>query len=247
MPDKIVCFIHSCTMNNNTKILKDLLDYIVKTKCIDLLDNIIVNNIGDEIYLSYNPSNEIIIGMDLSKNNENSKIKIINCSKDKELYELATLNLLYSSLQYDKDNNYKILYLHTKGVTRGNNPRINDWKYCMLYFLVENAQHCIALLDKYDTIGINHSLQPYPHYSGNFWWARSSYILTLKMLIPYEKNSSNKMKCEWWILTNPNANFLVLHRSQKNHYMSLYPRTKYDTIQTKDMFKSLIESLNVPS
>ena len=69
----------------------------------------------------------------------------------------------------------------------------------MLYCLVDNSDKCIKLLNIYDTVGVNvreHDENPL-HYSGNFWWARSSY---LQKLLPF----SFKNKYDWFVIVrNP--------------------------------------------
>lgn len=103
--------------------------------------------------------------------------------------------------------NDKILYIHSKGVTRSNHDHhaikcILDWRNCMEYWLIYNHEQCIKLLDEYDTVGINHIMLPKPHYSGNFWWTTAKYYNTLSDTIDY----SDHINPELYICTgNPNA------------------------------------------
>lgn len=46
----------------------------------------------------------------------------------------------------------------------------------MEFFLLKEYKVCIRLLEQYDTVGVNFRGD---HYSGNFWWARGDYYLTL--------------------------------------------------------------------
>jgi hypothetical protein len=122
---------------------------------------------------------------------------------------------------------YKILYIHTKGVSNMT-KNVNDWRSMMNYFCIEEWRKCTKLLNTYDAVGCN--LQDYndngikrPHFSGNFWWANAKYINTLK----YEHlNSSNRYAREFWIGSG-NGNLHEIHHSGVNHYDERYPRSSY--------------------
>ena len=108
-----------------------------------------------------------------------------------------------------------------------------------LYFLVEQSNICISILDNnYETIGCNYSKDidrtvdgwnrddphRYPsHYSGNFWWANSNYLRTLPLL---SVENPERMAPEFWLFKN-NHIFYNLHSSQVMHYSINYPKNKY--------------------
>jgi hypothetical protein len=63
-----------------------------------------------------------------------------------------------------------------------------------------------------DTSGCNYSDEPFPHYSGNFWWASTNYIRQLSLASLIKKHDA-----EWWILSgNPVKN--VIANSGLNYY-----------------------------
>jgi len=72
----------------------------------------------------------------------------------------------------------RILYIHSKGVSHHDEmaPNIYWWRNYMEFFLRKEYKLCIRLLEQYDTVGVNFRGD---HYSGNFWWARGDYYLTL--------------------------------------------------------------------
>ena len=210
-----VGFIHCCIPKNNIFILNELMDKYKETKLIDVLDYLYVINIGDDI-----PQFEI-----------NNKIKIINYSKNINLFEKPTINLIHTFCLFNP--NVKILYVHTKGSSYNPIPQtILDWKNYMLFFLMDKFQFCLDLLDLYDTVGCNYLENPQKHFSGNFWWANSYYIKTLTKI-----ESNVRHDCEWWILSNPNANKHILFNSEINHYMSIYPRIMYDNEKTNKIIE----------
>lgn len=176
MSTKIACFIHSTHIEEcGTVIIDDLINYLNIRDFFSKIDFLFINNIGIEL--------------DEDKYKEISeKIIIVNFSDDVSLFECCTIKQMITFSKLNPD--YKILYLHTKGVSHVNNTAlfhiIKSWSYYMLYSLVDKMNDCISVLDDYDTVGCNYQIalenNISPHYSGNFWWARASYLKKLNML-----------------------------------------------------------------
>jgi beta-1,4-mannosyl-glycoprotein beta-1,4-N-acetylglucosaminyltransferase len=215
---KIYCVIHSCTIpNKGTKVLDFIVNIINKTGFIDIVDNIIINNIGIPIENIYNDNNEA-----------NNKYTVINYAEDTSLYEYPSLNKIKEVAAQDP-NSY-ILYLHTKGITRDGQilNNVKDWINMMLYFLVEKYDECINQLNNnYDTVGCNYHLATHycpVHYSGNFWWSKSSYINKLHLL---DETNVDKAYAEFWLFTS-NPNYYTIHSSSNvDHYYDSYPMEIY--------------------
>lgn len=195
----------------------------------------------DEIYTQLLESNLIgdveiinlcIVGQGDLDIQLNEKIKIYQDS-DANSGEFFTLD----KIKYFSDNtkeNYRILYIHTKGVTTPNNECITDWRKYMTYFNVNQYQKCFDLLDQYDSCGVDLVNDPTLHYSGNFWWANSSYIKKLPTIdeIKFPKTPpilSIRHNGEFWIgmgdgklksLWNSNINVYErhLHKYSKENY-----------------------------
>ena len=212
---KNVCFIHSCTLaSTGTEKLDLLLDSIQSSGLLNELDSIIINNIG--------------IALNSAKYKQiDSRIEVIQHSINTHLFEIPTLKLIHEySTQHP---NVKILYLHTKGISYAKTDyRYQsglDWIHYMLYFLVGASHYkkCLRLLDTYDTVGCNYD-DKMPHYSGNFWWAKSSYLKTLSL-----ESLTHKMSAEWWLLSPKPllANKYVLHTTNKNHFSQLCKLEEY--------------------
>lgn len=112
--------------------------------------------------------------------------KIIVAGKSTEMstYERFTLLGMRAHLQPED----YFLYLHTKGIRHApDSLMLFDWVFYMHYFIVKHYRVCLALLkDQFDTCGVDYHF-PTPerpfivseHYSGNFWWVRASYYLSL--------------------------------------------------------------------
>ena len=126
--------------------------------------------------------------------------------------------------QFAKNNpDYKILYIHTKGVSNYT-ENTSDWRNMMNYFCIEQWRDCIKLLNTYDAVGCNLTQLPLLHFSGNFWWANAEYI---NKLDPKFLDYDDRFAREFWIGTG-NGNLYEIHNSGiKNHYRNNYPREMY--------------------
>jgi len=207
------CVIHSCTLQTTgTKILDYIIEVINKTGFINVVDNVFINNIGLPIENKY----------------QNNKYIVTNYSDNSLLFEYPSLNKVKMVAKNNPDSN--ILYLHTKGITHINTNTINnvsDWTNMMLYFLVEKHSECINKLNEgYDTVGCNYNSgnDSIPkHFSGNFWWSKSTYINNLHVL---SENANNRAYAEFWLFTK-NHSYYNIYSSCVDHYIYSYPMEIY--------------------
>jgi hypothetical protein len=203
---KTVCFIHSCTLaHSGIATLLGLLERIKISGLLEQLDQIFIINIG------------------LNIDNKFPKTKIINYSDNAQLWELPTINLIYTFSQHN--TNTKLLYLHTKGITHlpyntniQKNRAINDWINLMLYCCVDNYDKCLKLLDKYDTVGCEYMKNPVDHYSGNFWWANTRYIKELNPIVTIDR-----FDAEFWILSKLDVNYFNIISTNLDHFCHPIP------------------------
>lgn len=171
--------------------------------------------------------------------NDYKNISYIDNHIEPRDWEIPTLKSLKDYCDNASEETY-VLYIHHKGVTRIGNQAVNDWRDLMMYFNVTKWRECVEQLDNgHDTAGVlwrgnYHHL----HYSGNFWWARSSYIKKLpEVRMPVENNYFgqfglgppgylHKMDAEFWIgLGNPNA--YSFQEVTVGHYITRYPPGLY--------------------
>ena len=198
-----ICFIHSCNLKGvGTAVLEELYKEIVDSGLINKLDYIVVNNIGIKLNKNYF---------------KNRKVKIINHSEDTSSFEIPTIEKV---LNFSKNwRNCKLLYLHTKGITH-TSGNVVDWRRYLSYFMITKHEECMYHLDNHDTVGCNFLLKPYPHFSGNFWWANTNYIQTINNPL------KEKHDAEWWILSNTKK-FFIIHNASVDHYRFPYPASEY--------------------
>ena len=130
-----------------------------------------------------------------------------------------------------------MLYLHSKGVSKPDNPYIKDWTDYMLYFNVHLYEIAVPNLSYSDACGVNYQGN---HYSGNYWWSKSSYIRKLsKSPAP---DQANWVAPETWLTSLGRREKPVEHckivnlwRSGVSHYKNPYPETNYkDCIKRYD-------------
>ena len=137
------------------------------------------------------------------------------------LFEGRTLAHIYNDVTVDDT----VVYIHTKGISYLIGDRnvagtfsarhakaINGWRDTMEYHIIDRWQDRLEDNKEYDTQGCFLLENPWPHYMGNFWWARGSYIRSLPNpitfpVIPYpgmeyEETKPERMRYEQWILLN---------------------------------------------
>jgi len=75
-----------------------------------------------------------------------------------------------------------VWYLHAKGVTKYRSeeyPNVANWRRLCESVVVSDHETCVKALtlENYDACGplLNVEIS-WPHFSGNFWWARSDYL-----------------------------------------------------------------------
>lgn len=234
---KIVIFIHVCWTNNGADILKDQLLMLQQSRMYSFIHTIYIGIVGLK-----QDNLSLLEKIDI-------KIKILYQIEKIYYYELKTIQeiKLYCDQQFYKDEESYVLYIHTKGVRQaGNNEVIESWRKMMEYYLIEQGIYCINNLKYVDTIGNNiindccdqkdicyvHPKHCY-HFSGNFWWSKSSYIHKLPLLHINEKllqqhysenNLNYRFQAENWILSSKELPKVgILYQDDSN----LHPYHRY--------------------
>jgi len=115
-------------------------------------------------------------------------IEILECKDSDDQYEGFTLKYLYEDCVNQKVD--KVMYFHTKGMSHLSGARdvysdrrfraINSWRHLMEWGCIDKWNVNLHKLNACQVSGVNYCLDPWPHMSGNFWWARADYISTLQ-------------------------------------------------------------------
>jgi hypothetical protein len=172
------------------------------------------------------------------------KTTLTGVYKDASLHEFSTLNYLHHVANNADDECY-ICYIHLKGLLRWGDQNVGDWRDFMNYFTIEKWKDNVEALDQgAQVVGTNYNTDPWPHFAGNFWWAKLSYIKTLQPLHhpedklnrgytqfkPHPTNPHWRFDHEAW-LHSGNPEYVELARSLEpgeRHYRERYPRANYD-------------------
>lgn len=161
-----------------------------------------------------------------------SKFVVAKTAPHDTTYERLTL-LGMLSLVEPAD---RVLYLHTKGVTHQKKDfvdKIRAWRTMMEYFIMAKHADCLKGLETHDAVGVNWSTDPALHFSGNMWWCRGDYFLTLDpAALELEYRGSTYLAPEMFIGTG-NPRVISLHKSHTNHYWDMYPWAAFcDGVET---------------
>ena len=203
-------FYHIYKVNNWRDLVTEQLDRVVKSGLYKECDALFVNATG---------------------NNEDStwimdKYPKVSWSDwNKNEWELPTLVKLQEFCRNElAGKSEAIFYFHTKGVTHPNIPTIQDWRFLMEYYCIDNWKKCVfRLAAGVDAVGCNLQEEPYRHFSGNFWWANSKYIAEKVATMEID---ANRMNAEFW-LASGNGKFDCVKHSNIDHYYQYYPRELY--------------------
>lgn len=173
-------------------------------------------------------------------------------NQNRELFdEVETLSILQ---QHANREDAYFLYFHTKGITapwRMREERIYKefvnyylWRKFLEWGNIEKWKDCVTALETYSAVGVNFSSWPVAHYSGTFWWSKSSYIRKLPNIIENDwwtnmrmttdlKNwDSNRNKPEMWLGAAYNNDFYSLKDHPEPPPITClvhryYPRSEY--------------------
>jgi hypothetical protein len=141
--------------------------------------------------------------------------------------EFVTLDLIEKDKEKFGDSDY-ILYIHTKGASKQNLENVVSWRHLMNYFNIEKVKNIFKIFEKtdYNTYGVLlGTAGKWKLYSGNFWWAKSSYLKTIKM----DGVRKNRFNAEVDYIQNgidwkPYSSY---NREGENHYSILFKREEY--------------------
>ena len=161
------------------------------------------------------------------------KLQTIEYSKDgsttifDETYTMSALQ------EHANSEEGLFLYFHSKGITapwrmreeKIYKPFVNYylWRKFLEWGCIEQWKTCVRVLEEgFSVSGVNLGMWPIPHYSGTFWWSKSSYIKTLpdikendwwihlRETTPLNTWDSNRNKPEMWIGSMYDGNFYSL-------------------------------------
>ena len=226
----IVGFLHVALLDGWEAAAVELRDSIQQSGLARRCERLFVNLVGDrDIGHVFSDDNWEMLARD----------KVV------EHCEFPALRHLWS---WCHDHDCLVFYAHTKGlVTERQCRTVRDWRRLMTYFVVGEHERCIRALDGFDVCGVNWHTRPWPHFSGNFWWATSEYVRTLPDPSEFAWSVDNRLWCERWIGSNRAVQVACLHESDVDHYRQPYPAERYDHSFDQLLQVELTEAWRLPS
>jgi hypothetical protein len=139
-------------------------------------------------------------------------------------YERLTLYAMHKLLMPEDF----ALYIHSKGITKTDptcKDKIEDWVRMLTYHVTKYHKRCVELLQTgYDAVGCNYhngnGMYPW-HFSGNFWWVRGDYYLSLPKRI-----GPNYGDPEFYVCSGGAKGF-SLHNSGVDHHRTHWKMSNY--------------------
>lgn len=178
-----------------------------------------------------------------------------NLESPHTITENYTFRRIYEDCQNAEEEFY-VMYIHTKGITSCMRLMSKNcilaqsfknyyyWRQFLNWGVIKRWRSCVDALDDNDVAGVNFFSSPSPHFSGNFWWAKSSYIKTLpnpatkdwwyalkeKTSNIWLKGASDRFRDEQWVCSNPDVKvYKVIDMDEGNNPAGKYlPTTMYD-------------------
>jgi hypothetical protein len=141
--------------------------------------------------------------------------------------EFVTLELIEKDKEKFGDSDY-ILYLHTKGASKQDLENVTTWRHLMNYFNIERCKNVFKIFEKtsYNTHGVLlGTAGKWKLYSGNFWWAKASYLKTIDVNGVKRSRFNAELKyiqngIDW----KPYSSY---NREGENHYLINFNETGY--------------------
>jgi hypothetical protein len=249
---KNICYIHVCTRGAGLQILHDMLTYIYNSKIIHELSSIVVSVVGSLTSQQMQMIQNFRLALDQNENKKGIEseirdyvvipecnIEVIHVSKKDRAYEFPTLKMIQNRAR-NSNENYRILYMHTKGVLHTRNKYVTKWRLFMQYFLVDHYENCLQRLEKHNLVGCDFYTKPFNHFRGNFWWANSDFIAKNSDID--SMNQNQRYDAEEWLMINiPNnqialkSNVSELYHSYIDHYTTYVPIEVYRNLLPNGM------------
>ena len=147
-------------------------------------------------------------------------IKILGVTADESNYEGETLARLHAACS-ERTDLEAVCYVHTKGIRHfpGAAPdtmrAVNTWRHFLEWGSIDRWRDAVTHLQTVDAVGVNFRDSPWPHFSGNFWWARARYIRglvqpirgqikTTRDIDTHDEKTDERINYEKWLgMNNP--------------------------------------------
>lgn len=221
---KIIGVYFICCLRNYIEIVKEQLECLNKG-LLDKTDKLII------FITNYNKEKCVELD-DILINYSN---KLILVKSEHNLFEKFAIN---NYKNYITETDYYLYYFHTKGLKDKNDPlfRVFSSRRKILdYYTLIQYDINIKLLEEYDAVGCSLHRYPKKHFSGNFWWSKSSYLQNLG------KINDKYLSPEMYILSNNNCKFISLANDTNCIYIENFSYPSKELIY-KNLTNNIIDN-----
>lgn len=231
-------YLHIPELPGFQPVFAEMIDRMYRSQLIDAVDEVIfcVNGVLANVEIAYLPLLPV-----------SDKFRVAHVNGDASKWEYPTINLIKQEADASESIDF-VGYAHLKGLSRPDDLNAVDWRHYLTYWTVDRWEENIEKLNEgYEAVGVNWMDYPWPHFSGNFWWASTNYIRRLPHLVDPTKitmgvdstylpnvklDSGNfRFEHEAWI-GSATPNHYQLHASPGGkdgtfHYRFPYPESNY--------------------
>lgn len=202
---KILVFFHIYCNSSTKKIMQEQIIKMIFSPLYEKVDYIYCFLTGEPEYINICNDEILLYG---------KKFIIKDIGANDKTYERFTLHLMKKYINPDD----KVLYIHSKGVTKPDDINVYLWRTYMEYYMFVKCEKCIKLLDDYDVVGVDFQTRNNtPHFSGNFWWTTGKYYLSLP-----DEIGPGYIDPELYIFKN-NPKYIELKNSGRPSDLYYYP------------------------
>jgi len=222
-------FYHICLINDWSEVVNEQINKLIDSGLYEKSDAIYIGALGS--------SEEVKNLKDIMQ--EYPKFIVEYTSPNVEEYELPTINIIH---QKSKQEDFYCYYIHAKGVSITEKNMgwyhrstdfihlkncVKDWREYMEYFIIDNHVESLKIIEDFDCCGVNLTTSPSLHFSGNFWWSKSSHLKNLKNTI-----NGDRWTAEMWVCSHPKTKAYGLHENRKAGYLERLSKS-YKTLSVK--------------
>jgi hypothetical protein len=168
---------------------------------------------------------ETCVELDIILNTMLDLNKCILVTTPDNLFEKFAIN---NYKQYITESEYYLYYFHTKAIK----PKTDRYfqicssrRKILNYYTLLHYKINIKLLASYDAVGCSLSLYPKKHFSGNFWWSKSSYLQHLGTI------NNKYLSPEMYILSYTPCNCISLANNTNYALVEHYQFPNEETIE----------------
>jgi hypothetical protein len=140
-------------------------------------------------------------------------LTVVTSTEDETAYEGLTLTALARAC-HERPDLSAVAYVHMKGISHfnattppGRFRAINSWRHLLEWGVIDRWRDAVGRLQASDLVGANFRPDPFPHFSGNMWWARADYVRRLPPPVPgrlpvaanFDAVTASRVGYELWV------------------------------------------------